>query len=443
MTSATPPIVALVGRPNVGKSTLFNRMIGARRAVVEDEPGTTRDRSYGTLEWNDSAFLVVDTAGLHARGLDEVAIAAEDQARIAVDQADLLVMVVDVTTSITDQDATVASVLRKSGKPVVLAVNKCDSNQRAELVSEFHRLGMGEPVPVSAYHGNGVFELIDRIVTEIPAYPREEDDDSRPPHLAIVGRPNAGKSSLFNRLLGAERSLISDVPGTTRDSIDTEMSYRGERVVLVDTAGLRRKGRVTQGVERHSVLRALASVRRCDVCLLVIDAAEGVTDQDAHIAGYALESMRGLAIVISKWDLMPKDSQSVARFEEELTYKFRFIGHAPIVKTSSVTGLNVGRVIPTGLQVFERTRVEIPTSVLNRYLLDRAARRTPPSRRGRITRLRYCTQTGTNPPTFRLFFSDPRDIPTAYVRYLENGLREQFGLHGAAVRMVVRGAKGR
>ena len=440
MNSTTPPIVALVGRPNVGKSTLFNRMIGMRRAVVEDEPGTTRDRSYGTLEWNESAFLVVDTAGLHARGLDEVAIAAEEQARIAVDQADLLVMVVDVTTSITDQDAAVASVLRKSGKPVVLAVNKCDSNQRAELVSEFHRLGMGDPAAVSAYHGSGVFELIERIMDEIPAYPSEQEDESRPPHLAIVGRPNAGKSSLFNRLLGVERSLISDVPGTTRDSIDTEMSHAGRRVVLVDTAGLRRKGRVAEGVERHSVLRALASVRRSDVCLLVIDATEGVTDQDAHIAGYALESMRGLAVVISKWDLMPKDSQSVKRFDEELTYKFRFIGHAPVIKTSSVTGLNVGRLIPTGLAIFERTRAQIPTSELNRYLLDRAARRTPPSRRGRITRLRYSTQTGTNPPTFRLFFSDPRDIPRAYVRYLENGLREEFGLQGAAVRMVVRGA---
>ena len=437
-----PPIVALVGRPNVGKSTLFNRMIGMRRAVVEDEPGTTRDRSYGTLEWNDSVFLVVDTAGLHARGLDEVAIAAEEQARVAVDQADLLVMVVDVTTSITDQDAAVASVLRKSGKPVVLAVNKCDSNHRTELVSEFHRLGMGDPAPVSAYHGSGVFELIERIVEEIPAYSSEQDDVSRPPHLAIVGRPNAGKSSLFNRLLGVERSLISDVPGTTRDSIDTEMSHAGRRVVLVDTAGLRRKGRVAGGVERHSVLRALASVRRSDVCLLVIDATEGVTDQDAHIAGYALESMRGLAVVIAKWDLMPKDSQSVKRFDEELHYKFRFIAHAPIIKTSSVTGLNVGRVIPTGLDIFERTRVQIPTGELNRYLLDRAARRTPPSRRGRITRLRYSTQTGTNPPTFRLFFSEPRGIPAAYVRYLENGLREKFGLQGAAVRMVVRGTKG-
>ena len=413
-----------------------------RRAVVEDEPGTTRDRSYGTLEWNDSAFLVVDTAGLHARGLDEVAVAAEEQARVAVDQADLLVMVADVTTSITDQDAAVASVLRQSGKPVVLAVNKCDSNQRTELVSEFHRLGMGDPAPISAYHGSGVFELIERIVEEIPAYSSEPDDESRPPHLAIVGRPNAGKSSLFNRLLGMERSLISDVPGTTRDSIDTEMSYRGRPVVLVDTAGLRRKGRVAEGVERHSVLRALASVRRSDVCLLVIDATEGVTDQDAHIAGYALESMRGLAVVISKWDLMPNDSQSIERFDKELAFKFRFVSHAPVIKTSSVTGLKVGRVIPTGLDIFERTRVQIATSELNRYLLDRAARRTPPSRRGRITRLRYSTQTGTNPPTFRLFFSEPRDLPTSYVRYLENGLREKFGLQGAAVRMVVRGTKG-
>jgi GTP-binding protein len=243
-------------------------------------------------------------------------------------------------------------------------------------------------------------------------------------------------------LLGVDRSLISEVPGTTRDSIDTEMTFDGKPVVLVDTAGLRRKGRVTEGVERHSVLRALASVRRSDVCLLVIDAMEGVTDQDAHIAGYVIESMRGLAVVISKWDLMPKENQTVEQFDDELEYRFRFIGHAPVIKTSSVTARNVDRLIPTGLEIFERTRAQITTGELNRYLLDRAARRTPPSRRGRITRLRYSTQTGTNPPTFRLFFSDPRDIPRAYIRYLENGLREHFGLQGAAVRMVVRGSKG-
>ena len=442
MISTTVPIVALVGRPNVGKSTLFNRMVGMRRAVVEDEPGTTRDRSYGTLDWNDSEFLVVDTAGLHARGLDAVAVAAEEQAKIAVDQADLLVMVVDVTTSVTEQDAAVASILRQSGKPAVLAVNKCDSDQRAEAAPEFYRLGMGDPIPISAYHGVGVFELIERISEKIPRHPPAESDPSRPPHLAIIGRPNAGKSSLFNRLLGVNRSLISEVPGTTRDSIDTEMTFDDKSVVLVDTAGLRRKGNVTVGVERHSVIRALGSVRRSDVCLLVIDALEGVTDQDAHIAGYAIETMRGLVVVVSKWDLMPKENQTEKQFDDELQFRFRFIGHAPVLKTSAVTGFNVDRLIPTGLEIFDRTRAQITTGELNRYLLERAARRTPPSKRGRITRLRYCTQTGTNPPTFRLFFSDPRDIPRAYIRYLENGLREHFGLHGAAVRMVVRGSRG-
>ena len=439
MISTAAPLVAIVGRPNVGKSTLFNRMIGMRQAVVEDEPGTTRDRSYGTVEWGDSEILVVDTAGLSARGLDEVAIAAEEQAQVAVEQADLLLMVVDVTTSFTEADAAVVAILRKSGKPVVLAVNKCDSSRRAEGAHEFHSLGMGRPYPVSAYHGTGVLELIEAILEEVPAFPADSVDETRPPHIAIIGRPNAGKSSLFNRLAGEERALISDLPGTTRDSIDTRLDHAGRPVVLVDTAGLRRRGRVSEGVEKHSVLRALASVRRSDVALLVIDSAEGVTDQDTHIAGYVLESFRGLVVVVSKWDLMSGGPEAEKRFDDELAFRLKFISHSPVLKTSAINGLNVDQLIPTALELYERTRVEISTGELNRFLLQWAARRTPPSNRGRIVRLRYATQTGTNPLTVRLFFSDPRGMHRSYIRYLENGLREEFGLQGVPVRMVVRG----
>ena len=433
------PIVALIGRPNVGKSSLYNRIVGRRQAIVEDLPGTTRDRSSQTVNWGGRDFLLVDTAGLHTRGLDELAEAAEEQARAALGEADLLVLVTDVLGGITDRDQAVAAVARRGDKPAILLVNKCDTAARAQDAPDYFRLGLGEPLPVSAQHGHGVADALDRIVELLPDTEAVADLRDDRPRLAIVGRPNVGKSSLLNLLAGEDRALVSEIAGTTRDAIDTTITYDGREILLVDTAGLRRRGRVEAGVERYSVLRALSSVRRADVCLLVLDSTEGATDQDAHIAGYVAEYYRGLVVLANKWDLIADDEYSVRRAEENMQNRLAFISHAPILRISALTGAGTDMILPTALEVDNGTRFSITTGRLNQFLNGWVGRRPPPSRGGRPAHFRYATQTGSRPPAFTLFFNDARRIQRNYIRYLENGLREEFGLHGAAVKMVIRG----
>ncbi len=436
------PIVALVGRANVGKSSLFNRIVGGRRAIVENMPGTTRDRSYDTANWGGKDFLLVDTAGLNTEGLGELAEAAEDQARAALAEADLLLVVVDVLAGITDRDEAVAAIVRRGETPALLLVNKCDTPARDEQAPDFYRLGLGDPHAVSAQHGLGVADVLDALAGRLPETKTAPPDLAAPPRLAIVGRPNVGKSSLLNRLAGEERALVSEIPGTTRDAVDTTIEVDGREVLLVDTAGLRRRGRVKPGVERYAVLRSLSSVRRADVCLLMLDATEGATDQDAHIGGYVVDNYRGLVILANKWDLVEGDEYAERNAEESMKFRFSFVGHAPVLRISALAGMNVEKILPAALKVDVGRRFTVTTGRLNQFLNRWVGRRPPPSRGGRPAQFRYGTQTGSRPPTFALFFSDPRRIQKNYVRYLENGLREEFGLHGTPVRLVIRGSRG-
>lgn len=434
-------MVALIGPANVGKSSLFNRITGSRSAVIEDRPGTTRDRSYRLVDHRDTRFMLVDTAGLFADQGDELAMAADELARAAVDEADLLLVVVDAPLGVTAQDMAVANVVRRSKIPRLLLANKCDSPERDQLSPEFFRLGLGDPLPISARRGRGVNVLLAQIAKFAPK-DEPEGEDSNVPRLAIVGRPNTGKSTLLNRLLGQNRALTSPIPGTTRDVVDAPIEFDGRQLLLLDTAGLRRRGRVTRGVERYSVVRSLRAIERADVCLVVIDASEGVTAQDAHIVGFAAECGCGVVVVANKWDLLDDDVSALHRFEDSLQVRLRFIRHVPLAQVSALTGRAVSTVLTHGLTVYTNRSRQIPTSQVNRCLLDLAARRSARGPRGQTSRLRYATQTRNNPPTFNLFFSSPRHVHRTYLRFLENGLRRQFKLEGSVVRMIVRGSHG-
>lgn len=437
------PVVALVGRPNVGKSSLFNRIVGVRHAIVADQPGTTRDRSYATIDWGGKTFLLVDTAGLTTRGMDELAEAAEEQARAAVIEAELLLVVADVLSGVTAPDETIASVARRSEKPSLLLVNKCDTRERGHQAPDFYRLGLGEPYSVSAQHGIGIADVLDEVVGLLPSIEDTAESTNSLPRVAIVGRPNVGKSSLLNWFAGQDRALVSSIPGTTRDAIDTRIHAQGHDIVLVDTAGLRRRGRVRPGVERYSVIRALKSVQRADVCLLMLDATEGATDQDAHIGGYIIDNSRGLVILANKWDLVQGDEYLIRNSDESTRFRFSFVAHAPVLRISTRTGLDMNQIIPAVLRVNEGMRFSITTGELNKFLNRWVGRRPPASRGGIPGHFRYATQVRICPPTFALFFSDVSRIQKNYVRYLENGLREEFGLQGVPVRLILRGKGGR
>lgn len=434
-------VAALIGPPNVGKSSLFNRLTSSRHAVVEDQPGTTRDRSYRRVQHRGQSFLLVDTAGLFANQRDELALAADQLARSAVEDADLLLVVADATLGVTTEDLAVASVVRRSNLPHLLLVNKCDSPERDQLAPEFHRLGLGTPLAVSARRGRGVAAALGHIGRRIPVQ-EPAPDTADLPQVAIAGRPNTGKSTLLNSLLGHERSLTSPVPGTTRDVVDAEYEWAGRRLMLLDTAGLRRRGRVQMGVERFSVIRSLRAIDRADVCVLVVDASEGVTAQDAHIAGYAADCGCGLVIAANKWELLEEDSSALHRFQDSLRVRMRFIAHAPLAQISALTGRSIKNVPRLALEVYENRALAIPTHRLNVCLLAMGQRRTARGPRGQVARLRYATQTGQKPPRFDLFFSDPRFVHGSYLRYLENGLRRQFKLEGTVVRMRARSARG-
>jgi GTPase len=439
------PIVALVGRPNVGKSTLFNRLIGQRHAIVEDVPGTTRDRIYGKTDWNGREFTVIDTAGLLFEDEDldlpltEISRRTREQARIAINEADAIILLADGREGLTSTDNEVAEVLRTTSKPVVLAVNKCDSKERMLDAVEFYALNLGEPIPMSAFHGLGTGDVLDRVVEALPPSPAEESESDQV-RIAIVGRPNVGKSSLLNKLLGLERSVVSEIPGTTRDSIDTMLSYHGRRITLIDTAGIRRAGRIERGIEKYSVLRTLRAIDRCDVALLLIDANEGVTAQDTHIAGMVLEARKSIVLLINKWDAVEKDNYTYNMFEDEVREAFKFIDYAPILFISALSGQRVSRVLQLALEVYAERFKRVPTSELN-DLLRQAVRDQAPMavKKGAHLRLYYATQPQVDPPVFLFFANDDDLVHWSYGRYLENRLRERYGFGGTPLTVVFRG----
>lgn len=437
------PIVAIVGRPNVGKSTFFNRLIGERKAIVEDIPGTTRDRLYGETIWNGRAFIVVDTAGLLFEEEDDNAPLAEiarrvrEQAQLAITEADAIIFMVDTREGLTTADAEVAEVLRVASKPVVLAANKADNTERTLDAVEFYALNLGDPIPMSAYHGIGTGDVLDQVANMLPIV--EEETDEATVKIAIVGRPNVGKSSLLNRLLGQERSVVSAVPGTTRDSIDTPLDVGDTRVLLIDTAGIRRRGKIERGIEKYSVLRALRAIERSDVALLMIDAEQGVTAQDTHVAGMILEHLKGVAILVNKWDLIIKDEDTFNDFTRHVRNEFHFIPYAPLLFISAATGQRVDQVLPLALQIAQERQRRIPTSELN-ALLRHAVHNHPPTsiHKGAHLRLYYATQPQASPPVFLFFANDADQVHWGYGRYLENCIRENYTFVGTPIKIVFR-----
>jgi GTP-binding protein len=495
------PIVAIVGRPNVGKSTLFNRIVGSRTAIVEDRARTTRDRLYGDAEWNGRRFVLIDTGGLEAGTADPIELHVQEQARLAISEADVIVFVVDAAIGMTPADEEAAALLRRAPAPVIVAVNKADNEKREFEAAEFHAMGWQETYAISASHGRGTGDLLDAIVWALPpeseqerarkvreaeadawaedaaagrlepfvvGEPEEdldgEDDadtespapdpeaarwdaaiaaeaDDQPAAIAFVGRPNVGKSSLLNALLGEDRAIVSEVPGTTRDAIDTRLAWGRSEIVLIDTAGIRRRGKVASGAaaERYSTMRALTALSRADVAVLVIDAVEGLTSQDAHVAGYAVEEGKGLVVAVNKWDLVAeKTDRTFDQYVEWIRGEAPFLEFAPIVSISAKTGQRVGRVLELAIDIWAERRRRVPTGELNRVLKAATDRTPPPLVRGRRPRIFYATQAGIAPPTFVFFASDAASVHFSYRRYLENRLRDTFGFHGTTIRLVFR-----
>ena len=435
------PIVAIVGRPNVGKSALFNRIAGRRIAIVEGEPGVTRDRIYADAAWAGKAFTLVDTGGMDFGGEGAFAAGTLAQAKIALEQADVVVFVVDAQSGMLPGDLEVAEVLRRAQKPVIVAANKVDHAALVAATAEFYALGLGDPVPVSAEHGRGVGDLLDRVVA---GFPRAGDGEAESDaiRVAVVGRPNVGKSSLVNLLLGEERSLVTDVPGTTRDAIDTTFERNGQKFTLIDTAGIRRKSRIEEDVERYSVIRTLRAIDRSDVCVVVLDATELVTEQDKRIAGYVHEAGKGIILLVNKWDLVEKDEKTMNRFEEVIRRELGFAQYAPILFVSAKTGQRVHRLLELAEFVANQHALRIPTGRFNEVLQEAIRLRQPPSDKGKQLKILYGTQTGVKPPSFVLFVNDPDLMHYSYRRYLENHLREHFGFVGTPIVLVLRERKG-
>jgi GTP-binding protein len=433
------PLVALVGRPNVGKSSLFNRFVGQRLAIVEAVPGTTRDRLVAGADWAGRHFDLVDTGGLEVGEVADMSERIRNQAQVAIDEADVIVMVTDLRDGVTPADEEVALLLRRSGKPVVLAANKGDSAVQRQEVADFWALGLGEPWPVSAIHGSGTGDLLDAVVAHLPPAAEPEDDGAL--RVAIVGRPNVGKSSLLNRLLGEERVIVSPQAGTTRDPIDVRLSYQGQEVVLVDTAGIRRRGRVAPGIEKYSVLRAMRAVERADVVALLVDATEGVTAQDTHVAGVIEEHGTGAILAVNKWDLVEKDTHTVEAYTGEVREALKFLPYAPVLFISALTGQRVAKVLDKAIEIQAVRNVRVPTGELNRFVAEIQGIHNRPSRYGRPLKIRYATQAAVAPPRFVFFVNDPELVHFSYQRFIENRLRERFGFEGTAIRMAFRGGE--
>lgn len=430
-------IVALVGRPNVGKSTLFNRMAGLRKAIVEDTPGVTRDRIYEQAEWAGREFIVVDTGGIRFEEGDILAPEVKKQSELAIEEADVIVMVVDAREGVTLEDEMVAGILRRANKPVVLAANKVEDFKKHLGYLDFYRLGLGEPIPVSAIHGMNTDELLDAVIALLPPA-EEEEKDELAVRIALVGRPNVGKSSLLNRLIGEERVIVSEIPGTTRDAIDTPFQYGGNRYVLIDTAGIRRKSRIKEPTERYSVLRALRAVERSDVVLIILDATERVTEQDKKIAGFVHEAGKSNIIIVNKWDLVKKTERTMKEFDDLIREELKFLAYSPILYISALTGQRVKQVIEVVDFVAEQYWRKVPTAELNKVLREAVAVNPPPGGGKKRVNIFYITQIKTGPPSFALFVNHPEELHFSYLRYLENTLRENFGFEGTPIRLVLR-----
>ena len=432
------PIVAIVGRPNVGKSLLFNKLTGRRTAIVEDTPGVTRDRLYGDCEWNGRTFSLVDTGGIEPGTDSEMLQFMRRQAEIAIETADVIIMVTDVTVGLTAADSAVGSMLQRSKKPVVLAVNKCDSVGQVNAdVYEFYALGLGDPIEVSAVHGHGTGDLLDACVAAFPEEVEEEEDEDVI-KVAIIGKPNVGKSSLLNRILGEERVIVSNVAGTTRDAIDSYFENEHGKYLFIDTAGMRRKSKVDDAIERYSNLRTVSAIERADVCLILVDAQEGVTEQDTKIAGLAHEAGKASIIVVNKWDAVEKDTNTMAKMTEEVRRGLAYMTYAPVVFLSALTGQRVDRIFEEINAVSNAAAMRITTGMLNNILEDAMARVQPPSDKGRRLKIYYMTQAGVKPPHFVIFCNDARLFHFSYQRYLENQIRSVFGLVGTPVRITIR-----
>lgn len=432
------PIVAVVGRPNVGKSTLFNKLIGRRLSIVEDTPGVTRDRIFSECEWLDRSFLLVDTGGIEPASDDIILVQMRRQAQVAIESADVIVFVVDCRDGLTATDKDVGEMLRKSGKPIVLCVNKCDGiGETPAEFYEFYNLGMDDPIPVSAVHGHGTGDLLEAVFRHLPEN-TEEDYDEEYIKVAIIGKPNVGKSSLVNRLSGDDRMIVSDIAGTTRDAVDTIVENDFGKYVFIDTAGIRRKSRVLENIERYSVLRAYMSVDRADVCVIMIDATEGFTEQDSKIAGYAHEAGKACVIAVNKWDAVEKDDKTMQEMRKKLETDFSFMSYASIVFISAKTGQRLGKLYEEINRAYESNRLRISTGKLNDLLAYCTARVQPPSDRGRRLKIYYMTQASTQPPEFVCFVNRADLFHFSYQRYLENQIRETFGITGTPIRIVTR-----
>ncbi|MBQ4466263.1 MAG: ribosome biogenesis GTPase Der [Oscillospiraceae bacterium] len=433
------PVVAVVGRPNVGKSTLFNKLVGARISIVEDTPGVTRDRIYSKCEWRGHKFMVVDTGGIEPKEDDKMLTLMRQQAEIAISHADVIVLVCDVRCGVTANDYAVADMLQKSGKPVVLAVNKCDTLGETPMdVYEFYNLGLGDPFPISSVHGHGTGDMLDEVVKFFPTEDIEDYDESDI-KVAVIGKPNAGKSSLINRIAGEERVIVSDIAGTTRDATDTIIDREEGRFVFIDTAGIRRKSKITEKIEHYSVLRAYMAVDRADVCVIMIDAVEGFTEQDSKVAGYAHEQGKGCIVAVNKWDAVEdKTDKTMQEYRKKLQNDFSFMSYVPFIFISAKTGQRVERLFGMIKNVAEQNAMRISTGMLNDVLAYAVARVQPPSDKGRRLKIYYITQTSTKPPTFGCFVNRADLFHFSYQRYIENQIRTTFGLEGTPVRMIVR-----
>ena len=432
------PIVAIVGRPNVGKSMLFNKLIGKRVSIVEDTPGVTRDRIYGETDWNGRKFTLIDTGGIEPRTDSEILSFMREQAEIAVSHADVIVFLTDIKTGLTASDQEVASMLLRSGKPIVLAVNKMDSVGAVDPdYYEFYNLGLGDPIAVSAVHGHGTGDLLDECVKYFPPEGEEEEDDDRI-QVAIIGKPNVGKSSLTNKILGQQRTIVSDVAGTTRDAIDSYFENETGKYVFIDTAGMRKKAKVDEAIERYSVLRAQMAIERSDVCLILIDAPERVTEQDTKVAGLAHEAGKACIIVVNKWDLVEKDGKTMDRMREDVRRDLSYMAYAPILFISAATGQRVDRLFELIQYVNNQASTRITTGMLNSVLADAQTRVQPPTDKGRRLKIYYMTQVGIKPPHFVIFCNDARLFHFSYQRYIENCIRNTFGLEGTPIKITIR-----
>lgn len=435
------PIVAIVGRPNVGKSTLFNALAGSRISIVQDTPGVTRDRIYADVSWLNYNFTMIDTGGIEPDSGDVILSQMREQAQIAIDTADVIIFIVDVRQGMQDADSKVADMLRRSRKPVVLAVNKVDNFEKMMLdVYEFYNLGMGEPIPVSAASMLGTGDLLDAVVKHFPERTGDDGEDERP-KIAVIGKPNVGKSSLVNRLTGDNRVIVSDIAGTTRDAIDTPVKYHGREYVFIDTAGLRRKNKIKEEIERYSIIRAVTAVERADVVLLMIDGTEGVTEQDAKIAGIAHERGKGIIIVVNKWDAVEKDDKTIYRQSEKIRQILSFLSYAEIMFISAKTGQRVQNVYEMIDMVIENNSMRIATGVLNEIVAEAVAMQQPPTDKGKRLKIYYVTQVSVKPPTFVIFVNDKELAHFSYVRYLENRIRDAFGFRGTSLKFIVRERK--